>query len=42
MATTVEFRAQEHFDAFFRHRFAGHSLPHQSIAAGNLCRKRWG
>ena len=24
MATAVEFRAQEHFDAFFRHRFADH------------------
>ena len=29
MATAVEFRAQEHFDAFFRHRFADHPSAHR-------------
>lgn len=29
MATAVEFRVQEHFDAFFRHRFADHPSAHR-------------
>jgi hypothetical protein len=29
MATAVEVRVQEHFDAFFRHRFADHSPAHR-------------
>ncbi len=29
MTTAIEFRAQEHFDAFFRHRFADHPTAHR-------------
>jgi hypothetical protein len=29
MATAVELRAQQHFDAFLRHRFADHPSAHR-------------